>query len=84
VDRTKELEPLAAEPPRPIGWEGRTAHEMLAYSERLFADTGRYCGVDDLAMKATDPMKAFGAVIGKALGRLSDGRGVIPVLEALQ
>ncbi|HKD09687.1 MAG TPA: hypothetical protein VKB79_27525 [Bryobacteraceae bacterium] len=36
------------------------------------------------AMKATDPMKAFGAVIGKALGAKSEGRGMIPVLVALR
>jgi hypothetical protein len=41
-------------------------------------------GIPGHAMKVTDPMKAFGAVIGKALGRLSDGRGVIPILVALQ
>jgi hypothetical protein len=31
------------------------------------------------AMKVDDPLKAFGAVIGKALRSLSDGRGVIPI-----
>lgn len=36
------------------------------------------------AMKALDPMKAFGAVIGKALGTLDAGKGLIPVLVALQ
>lgn len=37
------------------------------------------------AMKAEDPMRAFGAVIGKALSSLSEGRmGMIPVLVALQ
>jgi hypothetical protein len=36
------------------------------------------------AMKATDPLKAFGAVIGKALRPLADGQGLIPVLVALQ
>jgi hypothetical protein len=36
------------------------------------------------AMKAADPTKAFGAVIGKALGRLAEGRGLIPILAALQ
>lgn len=36
------------------------------------------------AMKATDPIKAFGAVIGKALRPLSEGRGLVPVLIALQ
>jgi hypothetical protein len=36
------------------------------------------------AMKAQDPYKAFGSVIGKALGSLKDGVGMIPVLVALQ
>lgn len=36
------------------------------------------------AMKATDQLKAFGAVIGKALRRLSEGQGLIPILIALQ
>jgi hypothetical protein len=36
------------------------------------------------AMKATDPGKAFGTVIGKALRSLNSGRGLIPILVALQ
>jgi len=36
------------------------------------------------AMKASDPVKSFGAVIGKALRPLTQGAGVIPVLVALQ
>ncbi|WP_223980407.1 hypothetical protein [Arthrobacter sp. NicSoilB8] len=36
------------------------------------------------AMKATDPARAFGAVIGKALGAFPSGRGLIPILVALQ
>ncbi len=36
------------------------------------------------AMKATDPLKAFGAVIGKALRPLMEGQGLIPILIALQ
>lgn len=36
------------------------------------------------AMKAADPLKAFGAVIGKALRGLDSGRGLIPVLVSLQ
>lgn len=36
------------------------------------------------AMKAEDPFKAFGAVIGKALGSIKEGIGLIPVLVALQ
>lgn len=36
------------------------------------------------AMKATDPSRAFGTVLGKALRSLKDGRGLIPILVALQ
>jgi len=36
------------------------------------------------AMKANDPSKAPGAVIGKALQRLTEGRGMIGVLVSLQ
>ena len=35
-------------------------------------------------MKAKDPTKAFGAVIGKALGSIQEGLGMIPVLVTLQ
>jgi hypothetical protein len=35
-------------------------------------------------MKATDSARAFGAVIGKALGPLRAGQGMIPILVALQ
>jgi hypothetical protein len=36
------------------------------------------------AMKAAEPLKAFGAVIGKALRPLKEGQGLIPILIALQ
>lgn len=36
------------------------------------------------AMKISDPLKAFGAVIGKALRPLQEGKGLIPILIALQ
>jgi hypothetical protein len=36
------------------------------------------------AMRADDPFKAFGAVIGKALRPLAEGQGLIPILIALQ
>jgi hypothetical protein len=36
------------------------------------------------AMKAEDPLKAFGTVIGKALRPLQEGQGLIPILIALQ
>ena len=36
------------------------------------------------AMKASDSSRAFGAVIGKALGTLRESKGVIPILVGLQ
>jgi hypothetical protein len=36
------------------------------------------------AMKSSEPSKAFGTVIGKALRPLREGRGLIPILIALQ
>jgi hypothetical protein len=36
------------------------------------------------AMRVEDPLKAFGAVIGKALRPLIDGQGLVPILIALQ
>jgi hypothetical protein len=36
------------------------------------------------AMKAEDPLKAFGSVIGKALRPLQEGLGLVPILIALQ
>jgi hypothetical protein len=36
------------------------------------------------AMKASDPQRAFGAVIGKALRPMREGQGLIPILIALQ
>ncbi len=40
--------------------------------------------IPGVAMKAADPSRAFGAVLGKALAPLPVGRGLIPVLVALQ
>jgi hypothetical protein len=36
------------------------------------------------AMKASDPARAFGAVIGKALAGLERGSGLLPMLVTLQ
>ena len=36
------------------------------------------------AMSAIDPTRAFGAVIGKSLGKLPDGTGMVPILVTLQ
>jgi hypothetical protein len=36
------------------------------------------------AMRASNRMKSFGAVVGKAMAPLQTGRGLIPVLVAMQ
>jgi hypothetical protein len=36
------------------------------------------------AMKADDPLEAFGPVISKSLQPLAEGRGLIPIQVALQ
>lgn len=41
-------------------------------------------GKEGFAMKATDPFKSFGAVIGKALTSLESGTGMVTVLVNLQ
>ena len=54
VEATRELEPQEA---RPIGWDGKRLDEMLAESERLFAETGSYHGLTGgLELKDSDPI----------------------------
>lgn len=36
------------------------------------------------AMKAADPTKSFGAVVGKALAPLRQGRALVPIVISLQ
>src|SRR3954451_10354214 len=73
VDRTRELEPLAREVRRAIGWNGRTALEMLTESERLFAETGRCGGIEQLPMKADEPIR-FEKIFSRLRGGLVTAR----------
>jgi hypothetical protein len=36
------------------------------------------------AMRATDPIKSFGAIVGKALAPLGEGRALVPIVISLQ
>jgi N-methylhydantoinase B len=55
VEATRELEPRER---RPIGWDGRRLDEMLAESERLFAETGSYYGLGgELELKDSEPIE---------------------------
>ncbi|MBA2764777.1 MAG: hydantoinase B/oxoprolinase family protein [Thermoleophilaceae bacterium] len=65
IDATRTLQDPDA--PAPIGWDGQKLSEMLDHSERLFAETGYYHGLERLAMKESDPLhfeKLFSRVRG--------------------
>ncbi|MBS1843299.1 MAG: hydantoinase B/oxoprolinase family protein [Actinobacteria bacterium] len=50
-----------------LGWEGKTLRGMLEESEELFAQTGRYYGLEDLELQRTDPItyeKLFSRIRG--------------------
>lgn len=75
---------------------GQTGRTVIALVGKVFCQVDASYGpvqVGDLlttaatpghAMSATDPTRAFGAVLGKALRPLDNGTGLIPVLVALQ
>src|SRR3954468_9669466 len=55
VDATRELEPREA---AGIGWDGKRLDDMLATSDRLFAETGSYYGLTgELALKDSEPIE---------------------------
>jgi len=70
---------------RPIALVGRVACSASAENGPIgvgdLLTTSSTCGH---AMKVTDPLRALGAVLGKALEPLSNGAGLITVLVALQ
>jgi hypothetical protein len=69
----------------PIALNGKVYCKVDAQSSPIKAgDLLTTSPVVGHAMKAKDPLKAFGAVIGKALRGLEEGRGLIPILVSLQ
>jgi hypothetical protein len=70
--------------------------QPIALLGKVYCKVDAQCGAIDVgdllttsptpghAMKADDPAKAFGSVIGKALRPLKEGQGLIPILIALQ
>jgi hypothetical protein len=69
----------------PIALIGKTCCKVDAsYSPIEVGDLLTTSPTPGHAMKATDALKAFGSVIGKALRPLKTGRGLIPILVALQ
>ena len=55
VPSTKDLEPTPDKPG--IGWDGRTALQMLDQSESVFERTGRYWGLEELELKEHEPIR---------------------------
>jgi hypothetical protein len=69
----------------PIALIGKVACKVDAqYSPIEVGDLLAASPTPGYAMKAEDPLKASGAVIGKALQRLTGGRSLIPILVSLQ
>jgi hypothetical protein len=74
---------------------GRSAGLPVALTGKVWCKVDADCGPVELgdmlttsstpghAMRASDPDRAYGAVIGKALGSLQAGRGMLPVLVFL-
>jgi hypothetical protein len=70
---------------RPIALMGKVYCKVdAAYGAIEVGDLLTSSPTPGQAMKATDPLKAFGSVIGKALRPLEKGQGLIPILIALQ
>lgn len=70
---------------QPIALLGKVFCKVDAhYSEIKVGDLLTTCATPGHAMKAADAAQAFGAVIGKALRPLQKGRGLIPIVIALQ
>jgi hypothetical protein len=70
---------------RPIALIGKVNCKVDArYSPVEVGDLLTTSPTPGYAMKASDPQKAFGSVIGKALGGLNTGQGTISILIELQ
>jgi hypothetical protein len=70
---------------KPVALVGKVACKVDARESPIeVGDLLTTAATPGYAMKATDPGKASGAVIGKALQRLAEGRGLIGVLVSLQ
>lgn len=70
---------------QPIALSGRVYCKVDAQAAPIqVGDLLTTSPVPGHAMKAADPARSFGAVIGKALRPLESGRGLIPILVALQ
>lgn len=76
---------LSHEPRVPLALMGKVYCKVDAqYSPIHVGDLLTTSPTPGHAMKAADPSKSFGSVIGKALKGLDSGQGLIPILVTLQ
>lgn len=81
----KSKEGTNGAPRRPLALTGRVFCRVDAASGAIqVGDLLTTSTTPGHAMKAGDPARSFGTVVGKALAGLRHGRGLIPVLVALQ
>jgi len=75
----------ASETRRPVALVGKVYCKVDATSGPIrVGDLLTTSAIPGHAMRADDPARAFGAVMGKALGALDSGTGLIPILVTLQ
>lgn len=56
-----------------IGYQGQTLTQMLEGSEQIFSQTGRCHGINDLALKAKDPIR-FEKIASRLRGAMVGAR----------
>ena len=56
-----------------IGWESTSVLEMLQESERLFSETGHYCGLRELPFKTSEPIR-YERIFSRLRGGLVNAR----------
>jgi hypothetical protein len=84
-DAATEDRPAATFRRVPIGLVGRVGCLVEAESAGVrVGDLLTTSEVPGHAMRAVDASRCFGAVLGKALRPLPEGRGIVPILVALQ
>src|SRR5882757_3631201 len=70
TDASRALEPPTAQA---IGWDGQTLMQMLVEQERLFAETGRYYGLESLDLQRGDPIR-YEKIFSRLRGGLVSAR----------
>jgi hypothetical protein len=85
LDRTEQRGSSSAARRVPVALVGKVYCKVDATSSAVaVGDLLTTSQTPGHAMRVADPSRGFGAVLGKALRSLKEGRGLIPILVALQ